>query len=98
MSVDKLNHLHTTCTTSQVDDTTDPVIPDTTHTCKRWLRGFVDVDLLLHPACLVICVAALLIQLAYFVPIVFITNFAGTINVGAQKGSFLISIMGEYIS
>ena len=56
------------------------------------------IDVLLFRNCsfLVICASNVFIQLAYFVPVVFLTPYTQTLNLTTADGAFFLSVIGRY--
>lgn len=53
-----------------------------------------DFSILASPCFLVIALASALIQVAYFIPLVFITEYAGTLGADVKQAASLVSIIG----
>lgn len=58
------------------------------------LKEMLDVSILLNPSFLLICLANTFIQLAFFVPIVFLPAYAQSLDMPASQGATLLAVMG----
>ena len=81
-----------------VDDLSKPVSPGCpclSRSTVATLLEMVDLALLADPSFLIICVASIFIQVAYFIPIVFIPDFAANLDIEPGKASILLSVIGK---
>ena len=60
------------------------------------LRGMLDVGLLRDPFFLLIALSNMFIQLSYFVPMVYMSEYALSKGIPSQDVATVISVIGEY--
>ena len=60
------------------------------------LLVMLDVSLFANCAFLVICVSSVFIQLGYFVPVVFLTPYAQSLQLSTSDAALVLSVIGQY--
>ena len=61
----------------------------------QWLKNCLDLAILANPYFIVICTASVIIQIGYFIPIVYIVDYAISLGSSTQEGAVIISVIGE---
>ena len=61
----------------------------------QWLKNCLDLAILANRYFVVICTASVIIQIGYFIPIVYIVDYAISLGSTTQEGAMIISVMGE---
>ena len=61
----------------------------------QWLKNCLDLAILANPYFAVICTASVIIQIGYFIPIVYIVDYAISLGSTTQEGAVIISVIGE---
>ena len=59
-----------------------------------WVSQMTHLSILTQPHFLTICLASTFIQLGYFIPVVFVSDYALSLGVSQQKAAALISVIG----
>ncbi len=71
-----------------------------TSLCQRARRGLLhllDLTILTNPSFLVICLASVFIQVGYFIPIVYLVDYAVSLGSSTQQAAVIISVIGTYV-
>ena len=58
------------------------------------LKNLIDLSILTNPYFLVICLASVFIQIGYFIPIVYIVDYAISLGSTTQEAAIIISVIG----
>ena len=61
----------------------------------QWLKNCLDLAILANPYFVVICTASVIIQIGYFIPIVYIVDYTISLGSTTQEGAVIISVIGE---
>ena len=61
----------------------------------QWLKNCLDLAILANPYFIVICTASVIIQIGYFIPIVYIVDYAISLGSSTKEGAVIISVIGE---
>ena len=91
-------HSYTTTSASVLpvenEDTRPSHCPRVSQSSLSTLSEMMDLGIAANPYFLIIALASVFIQTGYFIPIVFISDYADSIGVDAKHAAFLISIIG----
>ncbi|ESN95092.1 hypothetical protein HELRODRAFT_114837 [Helobdella robusta] len=87
----QLQHQKTAAT---IQDSNNISATDMRNKCLSTLSRFFDIRLFSSASFLIINVSCIFIQLAFFVPILFLTDYAQKLGFSANQGALLLSILG----